>query len=157
VFKAHKPGQARISRTATLLAVLFFVAWGARSLAVNLPRLHSSLGRAWNELLQDASPADATKIDLVVYEGKFSPALTIAVVVLVAGGALAWTFLNRPRIADALIDMEAELHKVSWPSFPDAWQSTLVVSGFTALVVAIVFFYDIVIKGLMDLMPVRSV
>ena len=42
---------------------------------------------------------------------------------------------------------------MSWPTFPDAWQSTLVVSGFTALVVVLVFFYDFVIKHIVDLMP----
>ena len=57
----------------------------------------------------------------------------------------------RPRVGDALAEMETELQKVSWPSLSDAWQSTLVVSGFTALIVVLVFSYDIVIKGIIEL------
>lgn len=153
VFQAHKPGQGKLSRTFILLAGLVLVAWAAKSLALNVHRIHAKLGLAWNEIFSDAVGDQVWRVDYVVGEGKFSPALTIALLVLVAGGLWLFWFLNRPAMADRLIDMEAELHKVSWPSFADAWQSTLVVSGFTALVVVLVFSYDFVIKHVIDLMP----
>ena len=153
MFDTHKPGQARLSRTATFLAGLSLIVWGCRSLMLSLPVLSSRLGDAWNEILLDATPSEAWPADLVVVHTKFSPALTAAALVLLGAGYAWFRLVNRPRVADALIDMEQELRKVSWPTFPDAWQSTLVVSGFTALVVVLVFFYDFVIKHLVDLMP----
>lgn len=153
MFQVHKPGQAKLSRTITFLFGLFLIAWACRSIRMELPLVWSRLGEAWNEILLDARPADAWRVDLVLDESAFSPALTIAVLLLV-GGTLWWFWLlNRPRIADHLVEMEAELRKVSWPTFSDAWQSTLVVSGFTALIVVLVFVYDLVIKGLIELMP----
>ena len=53
--------------------------------------------------------------------------------------------------AELLIDMETELRKVSWPTASDAWQSTLVVTGFTATVVVTILVYDLVIKGFISL------
>lgn len=157
MFTAYKPGQGKISRTLTVLAGVFFALWAARSMALHLPDIWGKLGLAWNELLADARPSDAWTVDLVVLDTmKVSPALTLAAAVAL-GGSVWWLWLcNRPSVADRLVDMETELHKVSWPSFPDAWQSTLVVSGFTALVVVLVLVYDIVIKGMIKLMPVAS-
>lgn len=157
MFTAYKPGQGKISRTLTVLAGVFFALWAGRSLALHLPDLWSKLGLAWNEILGGARPVDAWTVNLFVLDTtKVSPALTVAVLVAL-GGAVWWIWLcNRPSVADRLVDMETELHKVSWPSFSDAWQSTLVVSGFTALVVVLVVLYDLVIKGMIKLMPVAS-
>jgi preprotein translocase SecE subunit len=153
VFTVHKPGQAKASRMVTLLAGLFLILWATRSLVETLPRIHDTLGRAWNEILSGAAPSDATQLDLVIAVYKFSPGLTIGLVFLVLASLAFYWWVNRPSIADRLIDMEGELRKVSWPSFPDAWQSTLVVSGFTALVVILVFVFDFVIKSAIHLMP----
>lgn len=166
MFQVHKPGQAKLSRTVTFLGGLLLIAWGCRSLLYEL-RSFSTAGAngvaqhpmdlAWNEILGGASKGAAWRADLIVVESSFSPALTAAVVVLIAASAWWFWLLNRPRIADHLVEMEAEMHKVSWPTFSDAWQSTLVVSGFTALIVVLVFTYDIVIKGIVELMPVRRI
>jgi preprotein translocase SecE subunit len=153
VFEVHKPGQAKLSRTVTFLGGLFLIAWACRSALLELPFLWSRLGESWNEILLDASPRDAWRADLVLLETNFSPAMTLAVVLLVVASLWWFWLINRPRIADHLVDMEAELRKVSWPTLSDAWQSTLVVSGFTALIVVLVFVYDLVIKGIIDLMP----
>ena len=154
VFAIHKPGQAKASRNVAFLGGLALLVWGCRSLLLVLPaEVWRRLGDAWNEILMDAAPSAAWRVDLVVLESKFSPALTIAALVILVGGLLWFRAVNGERLGDLLIDMEGELRKVSWPTFPDAWQSTLVVSGFTALVVVLVFFYDFVIKHFVDLMP----
>jgi len=87
----------------------------------------------------------------VVFESKFSPAFTFAAVLLVALSILWWRFLNKEKWAELLIDMEAELRKVSWPTPSDAWQSTLVVTGFTFTIVVTILVYDLVIKGFIEL------
>jgi preprotein translocase SecE subunit len=157
VFAIHKPGQAKLSRNTAFLGGLFFIAWGSRSLLHLLPRAWASLGESWNELLMENVTADAAwRVDLLVIRSKVSPAFTIAALVLVVAGLAWYRAANGPRLADLFIDMEAELRKVSWPTFPDAWQSTLVVSGFTALVVVLIFVYDVAIKGVIDLLPMRG-
>jgi preprotein translocase SecE subunit len=149
--ETYKAGQAKTSRTLVLLTGLFLVFWGGISLVLALPQLWSKLGLAWNELLMDALPAQAWKLDLVIVETFFGPALTIAVLVAVGTGFWWWRFLNRPKWADLLIEMELELKKVSWPAPSDAWQSTLVVTGFTIALVATILFYDLVIRGILEL------
>ena len=141
----------------SVLGGLFAVVWGCRSMLYALPAIWKPLGLSWNEILSDARPEDAWRVDLVLLETAFSPALTASVVVLLAAGLWWYWLMNRPRIADQLIEMETELHKISWPTFPDAWQSTLVVSGFTALIVVLIFGYDIVIKHFIELMPAGGV
>lgn len=157
MFEIHKPGQAKLTRLVTLLAGLFLILWGCRSLLYALPAFWRPLGLAWNELLLDAIAADAWRMDLVLFETNFSPALTASAVLALVGGLLWFRLVNRPRLADPLVDMEVELQKVSWPSLSDAWQSTLVVSGFTALIVVLVFSYDIVIKGIIELLGPRGI
>lgn len=158
MFHVHKPGQARLSRTIALLGGLFLAAWGCKALLLELSSYQTAdrarpLDRSWNEILSGAGPDARWTVDLVILQSNFSPALTIAAVMFLVCGAWWYWLINRPRVGDQLIDMEAELRKVSWPSFSDAWQSTLVVSGFTALIVVLVFTYDIIIKRFIDLMP----
>ena len=155
-FEAYKPGQAKTSRTLVLLTGLFLAAWGCTSLMLALPQfpwVGSHLGRAWNEFAWagGALPDDAIWLDLVVFKAKLGPAFTISVVALLGTALWFWSFLNKPKWADLLIEMEAELHKVSWPSFGDAWQSTLVVTGFTVTLVGTILVYDLIIRGIMEL------
>jgi len=153
LFHTHKSGQARLSRLVTLLSGLFLVAWGSRSLLQTIgdPTVWNWGSKSWNQILSDAAEKDAWRVDAVFFESKFSPAFTIAAVVLAGMSFFWWTFLNKERWADLLIDMETELRKVSWPSPSDAWQSTLVVTGFTATVVVTILVYDLVIKGFIEL------
>jgi preprotein translocase SecE subunit len=66
--------------------------------------------------------------------------------------------LGRPRIADALIETEAELSKVTWPTWSEAWQGTLAV---TAMVIVLFVFLTLVdlslIKVMLSLMGGSSV
>jgi preprotein translocase SecE subunit len=154
-FAVHKPGQARLSRMITLLSGLFLIAWGSRSLMRTLadPSVWAKGGLAWNQLesFGAALEKDAWSVDLVVVQEKFSPAFTIAAVVLILASLWWWRFINRERWAEVLIDMETELRKVSWPSVSDAWQSTLVVTGFTVTVVVTILVYDVIINGFIKL------
>jgi len=151
----YKPGQARLSRMLALLSGLFMIAWGCRSFMRTLsdPQIWKAGGQAWNQTpwFGDALEKDAWRVDVVVVDEKFSPAFTTAAVLLVVLSFVWWRFLNKEKWADLLIDMEGELRKVSWPSLSDAWQSTLVVSGFTATVVVTILAYDVVIRGFIKL------
>jgi preprotein translocase subunit SecE len=52
----------------------------------------------------------------------------IAVAAIVAAGAYGiYRVSNKPKVADLLIDTETELKKVTWPSWPEAVNSSIVV------------------------------
>ena len=154
--ETYKPGQGKTSRTLVLLTGWFLAAWGGTSLVLALPQLPwigSELGQAWNEFewAGGALPDEAWWLDVVIVKRKFGPAFTIAAIALGATALWFWSFLNKPKWADLLIEMEAELHKVSWPSFGDAWQSTLIVTGFTVVLVGTILVYDMIIRGILEL------
>lgn len=157
LFRIHKPGQGKATRTISLLSGLFLIAWGCRSLMQTLsdPAIWPSGGLAWNQVIGDAAERDAWRVNLVVLQTKISPAFTLAAVLVLALSFWWWRILNRERWADMLIEMETELRKVSWPSPSDAWQSTLVVTGFTFAVVVTILVYDVVIKGFIELVVQR--
>ena len=149
----HKPGQARLSRLITLLCGLFMIAWGCRSLlrTIGDPSIWPQGSLALNQgLLGQATDKEAWRLNPILNE-VISPALVIAAVLFAVLAIAWWRFLNRERWADLLIDMEAELRKVSWPTPSDAWQSTLVVTGFTVSVIVTILVYDLVIKGFIEL------
>jgi preprotein translocase SecE subunit len=138
----------------TLLSGWFLVAWGCRSLLQALSRpaiADGKLGLPINVAYMGAAEKDGWRVELIVVDENLSVAFLIGAVLLLALGFWWWRFINRERWADLLIDMETELRKVSWPSPSDAWQSTLVVTGFTFTVVATILVYDLVIKGFIEL------
>ena len=51
----------------------------------------------------------------------------------------AWRLVNLPRLADLLIDTELELKKVTWPSLEDCKNSSIVVIGCVAFMLAFLF------------------
>jgi preprotein translocase SecE subunit len=73
----------------------------------------------------------------------------IALGVLVVAGFLIHRILNRPRLADTLIDTETELRKVTWPSWGEALHGTLAV---TFMVLILGVFLTLVDLGLVALM-----
>lgn len=138
----------------TLLSGLFLVAWGCRSLIRSLasPAIAGGkLGLPFNVAYLNAPEKDGWRVEWLVIDENLSIAFLIGAVLLVGLGFWWWRFINRERWADLLIDMETELKKVSWPSPSDAWQSTLVVTGFTITVVTTILVYDLVIKGFIQL------
>jgi preprotein translocase SecE subunit len=154
LFKTHKPGQARLSRMITLLSGLFLIAWGCRSLLRTLSSptfFDGKLGLPINVAYMGAPEKDGWRADWIVVNENLSIAFLIGVALLLVLGGWWWRFVNKERWAELLIEMETELRKVSWPSPSDAWQSTLVVTGFTFTVVGTILVYDLVIKGFIEL------
>ncbi len=71
-----------------------------------------------------------------------TPALLIGVGVFLALTYLAWRVANHPKLADLLIDTEAEMKKVTWPSFEDSKASSIVVIGCVAFLLAFLWVAD---------------
>ena len=51
----------------------------------------------------------------------------IGLVLSVIGVWFAYRIVNYPAFADFLIAVEAEMNKVSWPTWPELWKASLVV------------------------------
>ncbi|MEW6743041.1 MAG: preprotein translocase subunit SecE [Planctomycetota bacterium] len=64
-------------------------------------------------------------------------ALIAAFVLFVVVEYVIWRLINKPKIADMLVETEAELRRVTWPSWDDTLNSSLVVIA--TVVVFLVF------------------
>lgn len=58
---------------------------------------------------------------------RLSPAFLVAATVFLVGSYLWIRWLGRERIADHLIEVEGEMRKVTWPTFAEASNSSIVV------------------------------
>ncbi|MSR61713.1 MAG: preprotein translocase subunit SecE [Planctomycetes bacterium] len=56
-----------------------------------------------------------------------TPAFLICFLIFCAGAILIRSWQQRPKVADLLIDTEAELKKVTWPGGQEVWNASIVV------------------------------
>ena len=127
VLEFYKKGQGSVARMLALGGCLLLLVWGSWSFWIWL----QGFTTLSDPLL--TIPTVGLDIDL---------ALIIALLVVVGSGAgIAWV-LNRPRLVDLLIETEAEMKKVSWPSRQEAWNSSIVVVVTVVVMMGLLFFYD---------------
>ena len=70
--------------------------------------------------------------------------------VLVGGLWTAFRVVQMPSFADFLISVEAEMNKVSWPTWTELLRSSMVVILMIFILAAILFFYDLTWKFLLE-------
>ena len=121
-------------------------------------------GSIWSELLQVdlykrnqgrvVRQATAAAVGLVVFIGcyvlaqgrlaEYGDAVRYGVpaVLLAVGCWFAFRLVNYPRFADFLISVEAEMAKVSWPTWPEVVRASLVVIGIMLLLAASLAIFD---------------
>lgn len=75
-----------------------------------------------------------------------SSALSYLVAVVLGGVGLwiGFRLVNWPKFADFLISVEAELNKVSWPSWRELYRASMVVIFTIFFLATVLFLYDIV-------------
>lgn len=112
----YKTDQGRYARMAAFWGLFLLAAYGILGGLVHT--LNGWLGRAG----VDVKPW--TKIPIL---GDFGIGALSCLILQVLLGWLLYRFLNRPKIADTLIETEAELRKVVWPSWADTWAGTMAV------------------------------
>jgi len=115
---AYKQDQGRYARLAAFWTLALLIFYGCTSLREQL----SAYG-ALNK------PLVASMAKLPVLGLHLDAGLLIVTVVLAGGLWLLYRFLEQPRQADLLIETESELKKVTWPTMPEAVNSSLVVLG----------------------------
>jgi preprotein translocase SecE subunit len=128
-FVPYKEDQGRHVRMAAFWSVVFFLGFGCRFLhdmMVQWPSLRAPLGG----------------VRIPVVGVNLSPAFLVSALIFCAGLGLVLVhrWQQRPKVADLLIDTEAELKKVSWPKGQEVWNASMVVilsvvilGGFLAL------------------------
>ncbi len=121
----YKPGQGSAARWIAYLLLTLLLFMGVRA-------LFGALHREGSEALVAGLPlvGDLTWVKL------------ICLVLFVFGVWGVHMLLNRVASVDLLIDTEAELRKVSWPSSSDVKKATLVVSLVTVAMGAILYWAD---------------
>jgi preprotein translocase SecE subunit len=123
----YKKGQGSTARLVAVVSAFALVATGGYSLWITLQ------GSA--ALSRPILTVPHLSLDITL-------ALIIAVVVVVAGFVGIVWFLNRARSVDLLLETEAEMRKVSWPSRPEAWNSSVIVVVTVLVMMGLLFFYD---------------
>ena len=123
----YKKGQGSMGRLIGLVSAFLLVATGGYSLWITLQ-----------------GNATLSKILLPIpHVGlEITWAFLIALLVVVVGSVGVVWFVNRPRSVDLLIETEAEMRKVSWPSRQEAWNSSIIVVVTVLVMMTLLFFYD---------------
>jgi preprotein translocase SecE subunit len=114
----YRGDQGRLARLAVFwsLAVLLF--YGCVS-------LYRTLSAAFGGTLGKPFSADLRSIPVLGLP--VNPALLITAVVLAGVWFLLYRWQQTPKVADLLIETESELRKVTWPTVPEAVNSSIVV------------------------------
>lgn len=134
---SYRKDQGRYARMFAFWALVLLVAYGC---------FH---GGGLADLLDRWMPQSEPLIDPfpILKTLKYSTLVALAVLAIVSFAI--YRFLNRPKIADTLIDTEAELQKVTWPTWGEAWQGTMAV---TVMVVILFVFLTLVDASLIQVM-----
>ncbi len=113
---AYKPDQGRLARMSAFWGLWLFLFYGCVSLRYWMqgwPFLPASFSVVYTELPLIGEVTVVSVFCLVVVPA----ALAVALV----------RILNRPKVADFLIETEQELRKVHWPSFDETKTASIVV------------------------------
>jgi preprotein translocase SecE subunit len=125
---AYKQDQGRLARLVAFwaLGVLIFYGCYAFYGEVLLKYFKSSLGAP---LI-----ADMKKVPIIGLE--LNGAMMITIALLATFLWLLYRWEQKPKVADLLIETESEMRKVTWPSMPEAVNSSIVVIVCVAFLMA---------------------
>jgi preprotein translocase SecE subunit len=131
--KAYKSDQGRMVRMAGFWILALLYLYGCMSLNDTLGGFVDSLG----ENLLGTVP---------ILGWNLTGAFLISALLFLAGFYLIWAWQQTPKIADLLIDTEAELQKVTWAKMPEVINTSLVVIGFVLFLMVFLAGADIVLS-----------
>jgi len=114
LFSSYREDQGRHVRMAAFWSVIFFLGFGCRFLNDTLNQ--------WEVM---RTPLGGITIPVVAV--RLTPAFLISAVLFIVGLVIVQRWQQRPKVADLLIDTEAELKKVTWPKGAEVWNASMVV------------------------------
>lgn len=114
---AYKHDQGRMARMATFWSLAILIFYGCYTLRTELAgRFPDALGaRLWEGARVPVLGVDVTY------------AFIVSTVVFAVAIFFLYRWTEKPKIADALIETESELRKVTWPTLNEAINSSVVV------------------------------
>ena len=112
---AYKKDQGRMARMAAFWSLAILIFYGCTS-------LRTEMGAQWGSL---AEPIGGIVVPIIGID--LSPAFLISALVLFASLFLLYRWQNSPKTADLLIDTEAEMRKVTWPTIEETINGSIVV------------------------------
>jgi len=134
---AYRKDEGRYARMIAFWSLALLLAYGCLSgLRVKLGQWMSS---------------DAVIVDQFPLLGTLKVSTLIAIGVLVVLCFLVHVWLVRPKAADALIDTETEMRKVTWPTFSDTWAGTIAVIVTVIVLLAFLTVADFTLLNLIQL------
>lgn len=89
--------------------------------------------------------ANTTYIDTFPLLGSLKTSTLIALAIAAISGFVFHRILNRPRVADALIETEEEMTKVTWPTWPETWSGAMAVVGMVLVLFVFLTVVDVVL------------
>ena len=134
LFFKHKPEQGLVVRgtgLAMISALLLFGCYGLYYFVYSK-----------GEALKDA----LLTVPLVDLE--INVALIVALVAFCGSVFITAHLLGRPKTADLLIETETELQKVTWPSWAETVNASVVVIFTTVFMAGMLFVFDVVLRRL---------
>ena len=145
--RPYKDGQGAFTRRIAYWCGVALALWGARDLWIWLqgfgPLQRPILGNRVGGFDLSHLPLGGPPLSL---------SIVIAVVVAAAGWIWVSWFLNRPWLADLLIETEGEMKKVSWPARDEAVAATKVVSATVVAFTLVLLVFDVVLTEVMNLL-----
>jgi preprotein translocase SecE subunit len=136
---AYKKDQGRLTRMAAYWSLAILAFYGCYSLREELSTRF--IGADGKPAL--GHPILGMRIPILGLE--VTPAFLIATVVFIAAMIGIYRWHQTPRVADLLIETETEMRKVTWPTFSEAVNSSLVVIVCVAFLMAFLAGADYVL------------
>jgi len=134
--KGYKEDQGRLARMAAFWSVTLLVLFGCTF-------VHDIL------IQFDAMTVQIGGIRLPVVGVDLTWAFVISVTLFAVGVVVTHRWQRRPKVADLLIDTEAELKKVNWPTMEEVMNSSIVVIVCVLLIGAFLAFADLFLARIM--------
>lgn len=131
---SYRKDQGRYARMLAFWALTLVTAYGC---------FHS--GGLANVLGRWMTDSDRVLIDPFPLLGTLRISTCIAIGVLVVTAYVVHAILNRPKIADTLIETEVEMQKVTWPTWGEVVQGTIAVTSMVVVLFGFLTFVDLLL------------
>lgn len=146
MLESYKKGEGVITRRVAFWSLAALLIWAGQGIYTFVLRWD------WAKklLVEDGPPSEGFEIP--VFGQRFDLGFVLAWGFVIGSLLVLRSLLNRPKVAEFLIETDAELGKVTWPTWRDAWNSTVVVIIFVLFFTAFLFGSDFVLNRLVKLL-----
>jgi preprotein translocase SecE subunit len=134
--RTYREDQGRLTRMFAFWATVAMVYFGCTFLYSQLFQYVEALRPALGGL----------QVPLISYD--LNGALVISMLVFAGGAFGAHRYLNRGDVVETLVDTETELKKVTWPTFEETLNASLVVVAFVLILMGFLWLSDRVLESI---------